>query len=61
MGLYIGKYLPRGWGISAGVIWGKNTKRAREKRGKCKRKREAREGKRKKGEEKYKLGSKKVK
>jgi hypothetical protein len=37
-GLYFGKY-PPGWGISADVIWGKDMKRRREKRGKCKRKR----------------------
>jgi hypothetical protein len=53
-GLYIGKYPPPPGGgeISADVIWGKNMKRVRENRGKCKRKRKKEERKRKKGERK---------
>jgi hypothetical protein len=41
---------PLGGGISADVIWGKNMKRRREKRGKCKKRKK--EEKRKKGERK---------
>jgi hypothetical protein len=50
----------RGGGISANVIWGKNMKRRREKRGKCKRKRKKGERKRK-GKENEKKGNKRVK
>jgi hypothetical protein len=49
-----GKYQPMSFG-------GKNMKRQREKRGKCKRKRKNEERKRKKGKETEKRGSKRVK
>jgi hypothetical protein len=48
-GLFIGKYPPPPGEISAGVIWGENMKRRREKGGKYKRKRKKGE---KKGERK---------
>jgi hypothetical protein len=43
---------PRGGGISADIIWGKNMKRPREKGGKCGRKGKKGERKRNKGERK---------
>jgi hypothetical protein len=48
-------------GISADVIWGKNMKRQREKRGKCKRKRKKGKEKGRKREENEKRGNKRVK
>jgi hypothetical protein len=60
-GLYIGKYFPSpGGGISADVIWGKNMKRRRGKRGKYERKRKKGERIRRKGKENEKRGSKRV-
>jgi hypothetical protein len=61
-GLYL-KILssPLGGEISADVIWGKNMKRRREKRGKCKRKGRKRKEKARKGKENEKRGSKRVK
>ncbi len=61
-GIYFGKYPPppRGREISADVIWGKNMKRRREKREKCKRKRKKEERKRKKEERKGKERGKKM-
>jgi hypothetical protein len=48
---HTGKYPPpRGGGISADVIWGKNMKRVRKKGGKCKRK--MKKGERKRRNEK---------